>query len=248
MAASRTRVAAVVAGASALALVACDTILDLGQYQDVPCALDCDSGLESSVAHPMDAAAEADVARVESGIDAAADSDSGMDADADVVTMPEGGWPVPTAHELWAHWPMPNPDAATAPESSTALPNPMSYDAGADGGGAVVYDAVTKLTWSRQAKAAASYTEAWTACGALASTWRLPTRIELASLIDFTRTPTLDTIAFLDAGGVPTWTSSAVAGDDGPAGYWYVDFGTGLTGYGGPSVPSQVLCVSGGTP
>jgi hypothetical protein len=66
------------------------------------------------------------------------------------------------------------------------------------------------------------------------------------SLVDFTRIPTIETATFLDAGGVPTWTSSAIAGDGGPLAYWVVDFSTGLTGYGGGA--SQVICVNGGTP
>jgi hypothetical protein len=241
MAASRRQAVAVVVGASALALVACDAILDLGQYHDVACAEGCDSGTKDSGTLPGPDAVADTAMMLESGADASADAD----ADAGDVSLPDSE-PVPTGHELWAHWPMPNPDAALGPESSTALPNPMTYDAGADGGAAVVYDVVTKLTWSRQAKSATSYDGAWAACS-LGTGWRVPTRIELVSLIDFTRIPTLDTTTFLDAGGALTWTSSAVAGDGGPSGYyWVVDFGTGLTAQGG--TPSQVLCVNGGTP
>ncbi len=240
MAASR-RQTVVVVGACAMALAACDAILDLGQYHDVPCAIDCGSGLKESGIGPVSDATADTTTMPESGADAGTDAD----ADAGDVSLPDSE-PVPTAHELWAHWPMPNPDAALGPESSTALPNPMTYDAGADGGAAVVYDVVTQLTWSRQAKGATSYADAWGACS-LGTGWRVPTRIELVSLIDFTRIPTLDTTTFLDAGGVPTWTSSSVAGDDGPTGsYWTVDFSTGLTAQGG--APSQVLCVNGGTP
>jgi hypothetical protein len=166
--------------------------------------------------------------------------------------MPEASWPVPTGHETWAHWRMPTPDAAIAPESSTPLPNAMAYDAGADAGSPVVYDVETQLTWYRMARPATTYEQAWSACAGLPgglTTWRLPTRIELVSLIDFTRpsgTPTLDTATFLEAGAARTWSSSAVAGDDSPSGYWVVDLATGLTATGGQG--TQVLCVSGTTP
>jgi hypothetical protein len=141
---------------------------------------------------------------------------------------------------------MPNPDAALSDESSTALPHPMGYDAGVEGGSAIANDSVTGLSWWRQALSAPTYDGAWQQCSDLGTgpggNWRVPTRIELVSLIDFTQVPTIQTATFLDAGAV-TWTCSAVAGDES---YWAVDFGTGLTL---PSAsPSQVICVSGGTP
>ena len=121
----------------------------------------------------------------------------------------------------------------------------MAYTTNGDGGGPVAYDSITKLAWARQAQAAPTYDDAWTACEDLGGGWRVPTRIELVSLVDFTRVPTIQTNIFLDAGAVPTWTSSALPGDGGPAAYWAVDFSTGLTTPG--AAASQVICVSGGT-
>src|ERR1019366_9674849 len=46
MAVSRRQAAVVVLGTISLALVACDTLLGLGQYDEVACAVPCDSGPE----------------------------------------------------------------------------------------------------------------------------------------------------------------------------------------------------------
>jgi hypothetical protein len=62
------------------------------------------------------------------------------DADADVAEISP-----PTAHEIWAHWPMPNPDAAIAGGSDATLPNPMAYDTYGEAG--TLLDKVTRLTW-----------------------------------------------------------------------------------------------------
>jgi hypothetical protein len=241
MAASRRQAAVVVLGTISLALVACDTLLGLGQYDEVACAAGhCDSGTPEG-------GVEGGTVPMPDASDAAMGIESGSDADAaDVVTVPDGGYPPPTAHEVWAHWPMPNPDASIGPESSTPLPNPMTYTLAADGGGVTAYDVVTKLSWWRQALSAMTYDAAGSRCANVSpgGGWRVPTRIELVSLIDFTRTPTIETTTFLDAGGAHTWTSSAVPGDGGPPEYWDVDFSTGLTGYG--NTPTQVICVSGG--
>jgi hypothetical protein len=246
MGASRAAPAGLAAlGAWAFALAACDVLLGLGAYQDVTCALDC--GAEAGGApFPLDGAREADVA-VPPDAPATADAEGGSDG----VATPDGGWPVPTGHETWAHWPMPNPDASIAPNSSTPLPHTMAYDAGADGDAPVVYDLVTELRWSRDAASAADYDAAWRHCSQLdGSGWRVPTRIELVSLIDFTQdsgSPTIDPTVFPSVLGLRTWTSSAVAGDGGASGYWSVDFATGLTTSSAPAA-TQVLCVNGGTP
>ena len=241
MVASRSLAAVGVCAAFALVLVACDALLDLGSYQNVACAFDCSDAAQE--------AAQGSAGDAGDGGDAVTDGGAHADGDAGIVVTPDSGWPVPTAHELWAHWPMPNPDAAAGPDSAP-LPNAMTYDAGAgDGGGPVVVDVVTRLSWSRQAQTATTYDDAWRACIPLGNGWRVPTRIELVSLIDFTQpsgSPTIEPTVFPSVKALPTWTSSAVAGDAAPPSYWMVDFTTGLTASGGSA--SQVLCVSGGTP
>jgi hypothetical protein len=258
MAASRRGVAVALVAAG-FSMAACDALIGLDHYHDVACAFDCGetggafSG-EAGDVYTNDATDSADVTTH----DVVADSPPEADvADVSVlgdVVEPDSGWPVPTGHELWAHWPMPNPDAAVGPDSSAQLPNQMSYDAGADGGSPLAYDLVTGLSWYRAPAAAASYDDAWVACSnpglpKMSQPWRVPTRIELVSLIDFTQPqgkPAVDPVVFPLVTGALFWTSSAVPGDGGPSGYWIVDFSSGLTA---TSLPGAfVLCVSGGTP
>ena len=258
MGASRRVVA--VAAVTASALAACDALIGLDKYQDVACAFgDCGADAADTGPRPdvVEASPFPDV--VEGGIGGDADSSADGDAgdgtlvdvvDADVVVVTEGGPVVPAPHEVWAHWPMPNPDAAIAPDSSTPLPHTMTYDAGPEGGTGPVYDAVTTLTWSRTTTTqVTSPKSAWDACKALPGTWRVPTRIELVSLIDFTQPsgqPTIDPAAFPNTPADTFWTSSPVPGPDGgPIAYWTVSFATGLTANGGSA--NNVRCVSGGT-
>ncbi len=122
----------------------------------------------------------------------------------------------------WARWPMPNPP-------STGLPNAQSYDVGAAD---VVVDRVTGLRWQRRiGKTDMLWKEAAAYCAGLgiegAHDWRLPTFIELTSLVDFTRVvPAIDLVAFPDPIQGNFWTSTAVAAAAGEA--WYVAFSTGF--------------------
>lgn len=90
------------------------------------------------------------------------------------------------------------------------MPNPASYDARLSG---VVLDRVTGLMWQRDASAPGAFADAEAGCAALELAgfcdWRLPTRIELVSLVDFTRsTPALDAV-FPTANG-EFWSTSVV--------------------------------------
>ncbi len=118
-------------------------------------------------------------------------------------------------------WPMPNPP-------STGLPNPQSYDTSTSG---VVTDNVTGLMWQRAVSAASYYwDDAHAYCADLAlagkADWRVPSRIELVSLIDFTRSnPSIDPTAFPSTPSAEFWTTSPSAGTAQYA--WTVNFTTG---------------------
>jgi hypothetical protein len=87
----------------------------------------------------------------------------------------------------WACWKMPNP--ATSPDS---VPNHQHYT---DLGNGAVRDDVTCLVWEQaNPKTEGTWQDSFDRCASLASTgyagfddWRLPTRVEMASITDVTR-------------------------------------------------------------
>jgi len=118
----------------------------------------------------------------------------------------------------WASWPMPSP-------LSASLPNPQSYGTDVDG---VVRDNVTGLEWQRDLDADAyNWNDAASYCASLELAqggFRLPSRIELLSLIAFDRpTPTIDPGAFADAPPEKLWSASRFVGEMDRA--WGVNFG-----------------------
>ncbi len=136
----------------------------------------------------------------------------------------------------WAGWPMPN-----APNHAV---NPSSYDTSTPG---VVADKVTGLMWQRAVDARSyDWVAAKAYCAGLSlaghNDWRLPTEIELFSLVDPTATsPAIDTTAFPNTPAEFFWSSSPLAGD--PTSAWGAYFSYGGTGSGVASVANRVRCV-----
>jgi hypothetical protein len=140
---------------------------------------------------------------------------------------------------------MPNP-------ASTGLPNPSSYT---DNGDGTVRDNVTGLIWQKTVTStqAFTWTDAQAYCTSLTlagRTWRLPTRIELLSLVDFTRTsPAINTTAFPGVpGGKYHWTASPWVVSQistKPQDSWIVNFFEGLTSNAGDRTQAEYArCVS----
>lgn len=103
----------------------------------------------------------------------------------------------------WACWPMPNP-------AGSGLPNEASYT---DLGDTVVDD-ITCLEWEKApADDRIDWPSAIAHCNALelggSSDWRLPTRVELASITRFSEYPWFDTDVFAEWNVPNAWTSSA---------------------------------------
>ena len=75
-----------------------------------------------------------------------------------------------------------------------------------------------------------TYAAAEKACASLGEGWRLPTRMELESILDLTRhEPAIDTTRFPDTKSGAYWTSTPCAWSSGCA--WIVDFGYGVADY-----------------
>jgi hypothetical protein len=126
---------------------------------------------------------------------------SGLEPDADGSgpTTGDGASGEAYVAPVWATWPMPN-------DPASGLPRPQSYDTSV---AEIAADKVTGLTWQRDAyllstaqappvdeilAAAATY------CAGLRlgdfSDWRVPSRIELVSLMDFSSSPASNSTVF----------------------------------------------------
>lgn len=139
----------------------------------------------------------------------------------------------------WADWPMPNP-------ASDGLPNAQSYDSTSFSN--VVIDLITGLQWQQSVdENSYAWKDAIAFCAGSTSSgggWRLPSRIELLSLVDFTRTnPVIDTNAFPSTPPAYYWTSSIFAGD--PTNAWNVnfEFSDGMTDKSEMTKLHRVRCV-----
>jgi Protein of unknown function (DUF1566) len=219
---------AAAASAGALLALACNQVAGLDGFREVDC-----------FQAPCVDASTADVV-----VEARADAPDGF--------VPDAG-PIVDAgvfeHQTWAHWKMPNPDAGGVVPG----PNPMKLDAGPDPSSptdTILSDLVTGLQWRAKVEPAAQIGEALNRC-AKPGNWRVPTRIELVTLIDFTRKdPALHEVFFranVDKYGGSSgnlrqfWSASSVAGAKGT--YWSVNFETGKVD---PANGNVVRCVRGG--
>jgi hypothetical protein len=108
--------------------------------------------------------------------------------------------------------------------TETGTPNPESYT---DNGDGTVTDNVTKLMWEQAASTSTySWTDAAIYCSSRAagghSDWRVPSMIELVSLLDLTRSaPTINPTYFPNTPPVRFWSAS---GDGSIYAGWLVDF------------------------
>lgn len=112
----------------------------------------------------------------------------------------------------------------------------------------VVTDRVTGLVWERPINSTVrNWQEAKAYCAGKGNGWRLPTRIELISLVKFSTSSTehsIDTRVFPDTSGLDFttyWTNSPLADD--PTIYWTVNFDYGDTNSLPGNFPGQVRCV-----
>jgi hypothetical protein len=172
-------------------------------------------------------------------LDANAGGDSGDSADAAAACGPIA------APNAWAGWVMPNP-------LSSGLPNPASYTVSASGN--QVSDNVTGLAWQRRIDSRLyTWDDAQRACTCLSidqsgpGSWRLPSRIELASIADWTTAaPAIDSAAFPDTPSDDFWSSSLFTSEDDLR--LLVFFQTGYTSFGIYSDRYYIRCVRTAVP
>jgi hypothetical protein len=135
---------------------------------------------------------------------------------------------------------MPNP-------VRSGLMNPASYTV-SDGGNQVTDD-VTGLIWQRNVDSRKfTWQDAKQQCACLAidgvAGWRLPSRIELASIADWTTSaPSLDSSAFPNTPSESFWSSSLLNGDPGLS--FLVDFDSSHTSYSDMGYTYRARCVRG---
>ncbi len=142
-----------------------------------------------------------------------------------------------SADTNWAEWPMPN----SQEDVNNGAPNLESYRDNFDG---TVTDAVTGLMW-QQSVPGLAYTaaQAATYCTGLNlggySDWRVPTIVELVSIIDYdSSSPAINSIAFPSTPGADFISSTSY---DGSATQMSsASFGSGATG---PGTAGDVRCV-----
>jgi len=163
----------------------------------------------------------------------------------DAGSAPDGVADVPAAAlevNEYANWPLP-PDS----------PPQSNFDVATN----TVTDKTTGLVWQR-ALPGQTYDRAGAVayCDGLtleaSSDWRLPSRIELLSIVDAAKVaPALDTTLFpgVPPGGAfsPVWFWTASVNVQSPdANGWCVDFATGAAGWGKFADSDYVRCVRGG--
>lgn len=158
---------------------------------------------------------------------------SGAGGDAPLVACGELEAP-----RAWPNWVMPNPVAS-------GLPHPASYSVSPSG--SAVTDSVSGLVWQRRVPPQSlGWEDAKSYCSCLSlegdDDWRLPSRIELASLVDWTKvSPSIDAEAFPDTTSENFWTSSEVGIDPGLV--YLVFFLNGHTTYAARDYEYRVRCV-----
>jgi hypothetical protein len=141
---------------------------------------------------------------------------------------------------------------------SAPVPDAKAYSApSAD----LVFDSLTGMTWQRSVAmrddgtcmgpVRLSLAEAICYCSSLSlpnatSGWRLPSRVELLSILDYAETPLIEPTAFFDTPNDVFWTSSLL-GTTVAEGAWHIAFNSGgVTRNGNPDEPHFVRCVKDG--
>ena len=161
----------------------------------------------------------------------------GPDGGPDALVDAKGADPV-----SWAKWPMPNYVADGGGGGQPLNSPPLQGDAG------LVTDPTTKLVWrSTLVTGDFSATQADAECQKLPNgPWRAPKRIELVTLLDYSRpSPFVDRDRFTNLVNFKVWSTSKVhpLTDRANQPYWVVNFETGAVEPLAGDLAAKVLCV-----
>jgi hypothetical protein len=246
--------------ALAMSAIACEGILGI---RDVPKPATDDASIDGAAVHeagPGDEASTGDCATGQercgqSCVNTATSAahcggcwkacNAGESCSASACTCPTIGAACPggmsctrTGCAGWARWKMPN-----APDSGA--PTTADYDATQAG---VVVDKVTGLMWQAQVTGIGrNWPMAEKYCADLSlaglDDWRLPTRVELVSIMDPARSPAIASVFPALPGGVERfWTASRATRED----FRWIVSGSGAVYYSGPTSEFHVRCVRKG--
>ena len=139
----------------------------------------------------------------------------------------------------WAEWPIPNSQV----DVTAGAPNLESYT---DNGDGTVTDNVTGLMWQQVVPSikyawadAVAYCPTLTLAGD--SDWRLPSVIELSSIVDSGQlSPSINPTYFRSTPADRFWSASPAGS---PSYAWYGNFDSGHTDFNGVSNTGYVRCV-----
>jgi hypothetical protein len=229
--------AAVLLAGLALLAMGCQQILGIGDRRLGQPDAATDAAVNPDGAINPDAATDAAVdpdAATDAAVDPDAATDAAADPDAatDAAVQPEAG-----STFGWARWEMP---ACPDPGSGACAIYTTTNE--------TVFDTKTGLTWQRSPSAgtipwadAKAYCQGLVTDGGI-SGWRLPSRIELVSIVHYGRyNPAIDPVAFPSTPGVIFWSSSPYALN--PSLAWGVYFDSGrVTGWD-TYMGARVRCV-----
>lgn len=226
---------AALAGLLVVAAAACNSITGLDDYDKVECVGACgeagpsDAGnTDVTVDAPLDVSDEplSDADEPDGGPEADVHVETGSDVVTDVVVdAMEGG--VVDPRTRWARWPMPHEVLPPVPDGGSELYGPTAADL--EDMGSHYQDNVTGRSWlMTEAGGPVTWGVAVGQCNARSSggaEYRLPTRIELITLLEPSLSPPRS-LALDDTELGYYWTASEFVEPkvSGPSKHWVVDF------------------------
>jgi hypothetical protein len=252
------------AAIASVAAVACNAITGLSDYEKVACVGPCDTGVadaapDNTFDSPNDVTYDVDAGDAgEVGLDVASDGvafdgpedaapDVPGDAEADVqYDASEVG--VVERRLRWAQWQMPHQFLSSVPDAEDAgLPRGADLSL-VDASKPYFHDGVTGLDWTMSDGSQLSLSEAafhCATCVELPLKARLPTRIELVSLLEPGLSPGAYPVLGSDVKPGAYWSQSDVPTRDAGAvrEYWVVDFAQGAVLTRPENQEAYVRCV-----